>query len=154
MGDRTLDIAGIEERIPHRHPLLLLDQVRDIEPGESAVGIKHVTGDDFFFQGHFPGRPIMPGVLVVEALAQTAAVLVAISLDLRGDDTDIYFLSVEEARFRKPVLPSTELALHVQRLQARRQVWRFSGEAKVDETVVANCRFTAMFNMRESAGAG
>ena len=127
-------ISGIMERIPHRYPFLLIDRVIDIHPGESAIGIKNVTVNENFFQGHFPEHPIMPGVLIVEAMAQTAAIV----------DKLVYFMSIDNARFRKPVLPGHTLHLHVTKEHGRGKVWRFKGEAKADGVLMAEATFTAM----------
>lgn len=139
-----LDIHAIMKLLPHRYPFLLLDKLTRIVPGESAVGIKNVTINEPFFVGHFPQRPIMPGVLIVEAMAQTAAALVVHTLGEETHGKLVYFMSVEGARFRKPVEPGAVLHLEVQKEQARRNVWRFKGEAQVDGAVVAEASFTAM----------
>ena len=139
-----VDIAGIMERIPHRYPFLLIDRVRDIHPGESAIGIKNVTANEPFFQGHFPGHPIMPGVLIVEAMAQTAAIVVIEALESTAADKLVYFMSIDSARFRKPVLPGHTLHLHVTKEHGRGKVWRFKGEAKADGVLMAEATFTAM----------
>jgi 3-hydroxyacyl-[acyl-carrier-protein] dehydratase len=140
----AVDIMRIMEMIPHRYPMLLVDRVSDIVPGESAVGLKNVTINDGFFQGHFPGKPVMPGVLIVEALAQAAAVLVVKGL---GDDAEgklVYFMSIDGAKFRKPVVPGDQLKLHVSIERARRNIWSFLGEARVEGTLVAEASFKAM----------
>jgi len=139
-----IDISGIMDRIPHRYPFLLIDKVVDIEPGEYAVGIKNVTVNEPFFQGHFPGHPIMPGVLIVEAMAQTAAIVVIEGLEDVSSDKLVYFMSIDNARFRKPVLPGHTLHLHVEKEQGRARVWRFKGQAKADGIVMAEATFTAM----------
>lgn len=139
-----LDIHAIMKLLPHRYPLLLLDKLTQIVPGQSAVGIKNVTINEPFFAGHFPQRPIMPGVLIVEAMAQTAAALVVHSLGEQTHGKLVYFMSVENARFRKPVEPGATLHLAVIKEQARRNIWRFKGEARVDGVVVAEASFTAM----------
>lgn len=151
MGDQpaeppgtAADIDRIMELIPHRYPILLVDRVEDIVDRMSAVGIKNVTANEPFFAGHFPGRPIMPGVLIVEALAQTAAVLAAHSLGGEGQAQPVYFMSISEAKFRRPVLPGHCLALEVRVEKARGRVWRFSGIARVADEVMAEARFTAM----------
>lgn len=139
-----VDITGIMERIPHRYPFLLIDRVRDIHPGESAIGIKNVTANEPFFQGHFPGHPIMPGVLIVEAMAQTAAIVVIEAIESSAADKLVYFMSIDSARFRKPVLPGHTLHLHVTKEHSRGKVWRFKGEAKADGVLMAESTFTAM----------
>jgi len=139
-----LDVEEIKRLIPHRYPFLMVDRLTDIVPGERAVGIKNVTINEPFFQGHFPNQPIMPGVLIVEALAQTAGALVAHSLGARDKGKTVYFMSIEDARFRKPVVPGDTVRLYVEKKQMRGNVWRFAGTAKVGEAVVAESTFTAM----------
>ncbi len=139
-----VDIAGIMERIPHRYPFLLIDRVEKIVAGESAVGIKNVTINEPFFQGHFPEHPIMPGVLIVEAMAQTAAIVVIEGIGHTASDKLVYFMSIDEARFRKPVLPGHRLELRVTKQHGRGKVWRFKGEAFAGETLMAESVFTAM----------
>ena len=143
----TIDVIDIEQvirMIPHRYPFLLIDRVRDVVPGERAVGIKNVTINANFFQGHFPAQPIMPGVLIVEAMAQTAAVLVVHTMGAETEGKLVYFMSVENARFRKPVGPGDTLNIHVEKLQNRGKVWKFKGEAKVDGVLMAEAVYTAM----------
>jgi 3-hydroxyacyl-[acyl-carrier-protein] dehydratase len=141
---------GIEEimaLIPHRYPMLLIDRVEDIELGHSAVGIKNVSMNEWYFQGHFPGKPILPGVLIIEAMAQTAAVLVMKTLknSMEADqDKLVYFMSIEEAKFRKPVTPGDVMRLKVVKERSRGAVWKFRGEAWVGETLVDEGIFTAM----------
>lgn len=139
-------VLGYEEitaLIPHRYPMLLVDRVEEIVPGESAVGIKNVTANESYFQGHFPEKPIMPGVMIVEALAQAAGVLVCHTLGV-GSKRMVYFMSIEEARFRKPVLPGHTVKLHVQKIQSRSNIWKFKGEARVEGQLHAEAIFTAM----------
>lgn len=143
-----IDIAGIMAAIPHRYPFLMLDRVVDLVLGMSAVGIKNVTANENFFQGHFPGHPVMPGVLIVEAMAQTAAILVVETL---GDDAKgriVYFMSIDGAKFRRPVGPGDQLRIHITKQQQRGMVWKFYGEAKVDGVVVAEATYTAMIRNR------
>ena len=130
--------------LPHRYPFLLIDKVRDIIPGESAVGIKNVTINEPFFPGHFPGHPVMPGVLVVEAMAQTAAAMVGVSMDEDTEDRVVYFVAIDNARFRKPVVPGNVLNIHVKKIQRRGSVWKFESAATVDGAAVADAKFTAM----------
>lgn len=144
----SVEIGRIMELIPHRYPFLLIDRVIDIEPGASATGVKNVTMNENFFQGHFPGEPIMPGVLIVEAMAQTAGVLALLSDDV-GTDPDgppakVYFMTISDARFRKPVVPGDVLHLKVEKDRSRGNVWRFKGAAYVGETLVAEAGFSAM----------
>ena len=140
----TLDIDEILKMIPHRYPMLMIDRLEDIISDHSAVGIKNVTANEPYFQGHFPGKPIMPGVLIIEAMAQTAATLVVYTI---GDDVKgslVYFMSVENARFRKMVRPGDTLRVHVERIHKRGNVWKFKGEAKVNGVVCAEATYTAM----------
>ncbi len=139
-----VDINAIMRMIPHRYPFLMIDKVADIVANESAVGIKNVSIAEPHFQGHFPTRPVMPGVLIVEAMAQTAAVLVVETLGAEAAGKLVYFMSVDRARFRKPVVPGDVLYVHVTKDRTRGSVWRFNGEAKVDGTLVAEATFTAM----------
>ena len=140
----TLDIERIMKMIPHRYPFLLVDRVIDVVPNQSAVGIKNVTIGDIWFQGHFPGKPVMPGVMIIEAMAQTAAVLVVHTLGPDAEGKLVYFMSIEGARFRKPVFPGDTLHVHVHKQRTRGNVWKFSGEAKVKSQTVAEATFTAM----------
>ena len=146
----VLDIHAVERMLPHRYPFLLVDRARDLRVGRSIVGLKNVTANEPYFHGHFPGRPIMPGVLVVEAMAQTSALLVGRTLELSAAETDIYFMSVERARFRRPIVPGDQVELHVRVLHARRQVWRFAGTATVGGKRVADAEFTVMYVPRRS----
>lgn len=138
------DINEIKDFLPHRYPFLLIDKVKDVISGESAVGIKCVTSNEQFFQGHFPGNPIMPGVLIIESLAQTAAIVVLDFLQMKDANKKVYFMTIEEARFRKPVIPGDYLELHVQKIRNRNTVWKFKGEAIVDGQVVAEATYSAM----------
>jgi 3-hydroxyacyl-[acyl-carrier-protein] dehydratase len=140
----SVEIEQIMNMIPHRYPFLLVDRVIDLVAGESATGIKNVTINEPFFQGHFPGRPVMPGVLIVEAMAQTAGVVVIQSLD--NDDTSklVYFMSIESARFRKPVTPGDTLHIHVTKRARRGNAWKFTAQAKVDGVVVSDASYSAM----------
>ncbi|MDF2368708.1 3-hydroxyacyl-ACP dehydratase FabZ [Sneathiella sp.] len=140
----TLDILQVMEMIPHRYPLLLVDRLVDIVPGVSATGIKNVTMNEPQFQGHFPGRPIMPGVMIVESMAQTAGVLVIKTLGAESQGKQVLFMSIDNARFRKPVTPGDTMHVHVHVKQSRGVVWRFSGEAHVDGKKVAEADFSAM----------
>ncbi len=139
-----LDTERIMQLLPHRYPFLLIDKVRDIVPGESAVGIKNVSINEPFFQGHFPGHPVMPGVLVVEAMAQTAAAMVVVFMGEDTEDRLVYLISIENARFRKPVVPGDVLNIHVKQKQGRGSVWKFESKATVDGVTVADANFTAM----------
>jgi len=139
-----VDILELMELIPHRQPFLMLDRVEDIVVREYATGIKNVTINEPFFLGHFPVRPVMPGVLIIEAMAQTAAVLVVETLGEKALGKLVYFMTIENARFRKPVVPGDQLKLHVSIQRNRGNVWKFSGEAKVGDMVVAEGAFSAM----------
>lgn len=136
-----MDVKEIQNILPHRYPFLLVDRILELKPGEKAVGIKNVTINEPFFTGHFPGNPIMPGVLIIEALAQVAAIL-GFRSGVQGDT--VYFMSIEKAKFRKPVVPGDCLRLEITILQHRGNVWKFSGNATVDEKLVAEADFTAM----------
>ena len=140
----TLDVMRIMEMIPHRYPFLMIDRVVDLIPDVSAVGIKNVTINEHHFQGHFPRQPVMPGVLIIECMAQTAAVLVVETLEGAAAGKLVYFMSIEEGRFRKPVVPGDRLHIHVTMLRRRGAVWKFSAEARVDGVLMAQARFTAM----------
>lgn len=139
-----VDINAIMRMIPHRYPFLMIDRVADIVVNESAVGIKNVSIAEPHFQGHFPTRPVMPGVLIIEAMAQTAAVLVVKTLGAEAEGKLVYFMSVDKARFRKPVVPGDVLHVHVTKDRMRGNVWRFNSEAKVDGTLAAEATFAAM----------
>jgi 3-hydroxyacyl-[acyl-carrier-protein] dehydratase len=137
----------IRNTIPHRYPFLLVDRITELEPNVKAIGLKNVSANEPFFQGHFPDAPIMPGVLIIEAMAQVAGIL-AFRSGVEGDV--VYFMSIEKAKFRKPVTPGDQLKLVVNVLQSRNNVWRFSGEAFVDDKLVAETEFTAMITWKES----
>jgi len=140
----AVDIAGVMQMIPHRYPFLLVDRVIEISADRSAIGIKNVTINEAFFQGHFPQNPVMPGVLIIEAMAQTAAVLVVHSLGPSAAGKLVYFMSIENAHFRKPVTPGDQLRIHVNKERSRGNVWKFSAEAKVDGRLVAEATYAAM----------
>lgn len=141
---KVIDIHRVIQMIPHRYPFLMVDRVVDVIPNESAVGIKNVTINEPFFQGHFPSRPVMPGVLIIEAMAQTAAVLVVETLGEHAEGKLVYFMSVDNARFRKPVEPGDRLMVHVFKERSRGNVWKFRGEAKVDGKLMAEATYAAM----------
>jgi 3-hydroxyacyl-[acyl-carrier-protein] dehydratase len=140
----VLDIARIVQCIPHRFPFLLIDRVVDVERNVGAVGIKNVTINEHFFAGHFPGHPVMPGVLIIESMAQTAAVLVVETLGPESEGKLVYFMMIEGAKFRRPVHPGDQMRIHVRKERNRGQVWKFTAEAKVDGVVVAEAAFGAM----------
>jgi 3-hydroxyacyl-[acyl-carrier-protein] dehydratase len=139
-----VDIARIMEAIPHRFPFLMIDRMVDVVLNQSAVGIKNVSVNEPFFQGHFPGHPVMPGVLIIEAMAQSAAVLVVETLGPRARGKVVYFMSVEGAKFRRPVVPGDQLRIHVTKERNRGNVWKFNAVARVDEVSVAEATYTAM----------
>ncbi len=144
MANKNLTLKEIKKLIPHREPMLLIDKVKVIEHFERAVGEKKIKNDAHFFKGHFPKKPIMPGVFIIEALAQTASVLVMHSLKMTSDNKLVYFMSLENAKFRKPVLPNSKLCLYVKKKQHRGLVWKFYGEAKVNNIKVAEAIYSAM----------
>ncbi len=139
-----IDLDGIMARIPHRYPFLLIDKLVEVKPGESAVGIKNVTCNEPYFQGHFPDRPVMPGVLIVEAMAQAAGVHVAVSLGPEASGKMVYFMTIESARFRAPVVPGDQLRLEVKHLRSRLSVFKYEGRALVDGRLVAEATYSAM----------
>ena len=141
---KSLDIAAILNALPHRYPLLLVDRVVSLEPDERIHAVKAVSFSEQHFQGHFPGRPIMPGVLQVEALAQAAAILGIESLELSGTGKLVYFMAIDGAKFRAPVEPGCLLDLHVEFTQKRSRVCKFKGAASVEGKVTCDCEFTAM----------
>jgi len=140
----SFDIQKVKELLPHRYPFLYIDKMRDVVLGKSAVGIKNVTINEDIFQGHFPDKPVFPGVLIVEAMAQTASALVVESLDLSKEKPLVYFMSLEATKFRKLVQPGDQLELHVSLLRHRGKVWKFRGEGVVDGKLVAEAELTAM----------
>jgi 3-hydroxyacyl-[acyl-carrier-protein] dehydratase len=139
----TIEVDEIMQMIPHRYPFLLIDRVKDVVFDTSAVGIKNVTVNEPFFQGHFPGHPIMPGVLLIEAMAQTSAVLV-IKTTGKVAGSVVYFMTVDNSRFRKPVRPGDQVKLHVEKVRNRGNVWKFKGEARVDGKLMAEAAYSAM----------
>lgn len=143
-ADTAFDIPRILKALPHRYPMLLVDRVAELKKGEEITAIKAVTFNEGFFQGHFPGRPIMPGVLQIEALAQAAGILAVETLDLAGSGKLVYFMAIEDAKFRKPVEPGCLLKLEAEFIQRRATVCKFAGRALVDGVLAAEARFTAM----------
>lgn len=139
-----LDIKRVMAALPHRYPMLLVDRVESLDPEKGIVAIKAVTINEPFFQGHFPARPIMPGVLIVEALAQAAGVLAVEALGLAGTGKLVYFMAIEGAKFRQPVEPGVLLKLEVEFVQKRSSVCKFAGRATIDGTLAAEASFTAM----------
>src|SRR3954451_5163511 len=140
----VLDIARIMHAIPHRYPMLMIDRVVDMIRDRSATGVKNVTANENFFQGHFPGHPVMPGVLIVESMAQTAAVLVVETLGPDSAGKLVYFMSIEGAKFRRPVTPGDQLRIHVSKERNRGNVWKFNAVARVEGASVAEATYAAM----------
>ncbi len=145
----SADIQLIQRIIPHRYPFLLVDKVLEINGTESALGIKNITMNEPHFQGHFPGLPVMPGVTMVEAMAQTAAVMVGVSLDLADKDMKVYFMAIDKVKFRRKVGPGDVLEMRVNTLRGKPggRVWRFGGVASVGGEMAAEAEFTAMMDM-------
>ena len=140
----SLDIARIMHAIPHRYPMLMIDRMVDVILGHSAVGVKNVSVNEHFFQGHFPNHPVMPGVLIIESMAQTAAVLVVETLGGDAAGKLVYFMTIESAKFRRPVVPGDQLRLLVVKERRRANVWKFQGTATVNGVSVAEATFAAM----------
>lgn len=143
-NNTQIDINRIMEMIPHRYPILLVDRVLEIEAGERAVALKNVTMNEPHFQGHFPNFPVMPGVLIVEAMAQTSALVCVESLGAEAEGKVVFFMTIDNARFRKPVTPGDSMIIEVTKVRARANVWKFEGVAKVDDQVCAEATFSAM----------
>ncbi|EHD13698.1 (3R)-hydroxymyristoyl-[acyl-carrier-protein] dehydratase [Commensalibacter intestini A911] len=139
-----IDIEGIMSAIPHRYPFLLIDRMINVRKGLSATGIKNVSVNENFFQGHFPSRPVMPGVLIIEAMAQTAAVLVVKTLGKEFEGKLVYFMTIDNAKFRRPVGPGDQIHIDVVKERQRANVWKFRGVAKVEGVSVAEAIFSAM----------
>ena len=146
----TADIQLIQRILPHRYPFLLVDRVEDIDGTKTARGIKNVTMNEPHFQGHFPGMPIMPGVTIIEALAQTAAVMVGTTLELNDKNMLIYFMAIDKCKFRRKVVPGDVLNLHVKTLRAGTKIWKFKGIADVNGQMAAEAEFTAMMDLSEN----
>lgn len=144
----TVNIGRILEMLPHRYPMMLVDRLLDVRPGESAVGLKNATFNEPHFQGHFPGHPVMPGVLIIESMAQTAAALVVGTIGEEAEGKLVYFMTIENARFRRPVVPGDQMRIQVYKERSRGAVWKFRGEVTVDGTVAAEAVFSAMIRDR------
>ncbi len=140
----TIDISRIMEMLPHRYPMLMIDKVVEVVPDTSAVGIKNVTINEPYFQGHFPDHPVMPGVLIIEAMAQTSAVLVMETMGAEAEGRLVYFMSIDQARFRKPIMPGDTVRIQVIKQRQRGNVWKFKGEARVGESLMAEATYSAM----------
>lgn len=144
MNIGAMDIQQVMAAIPHRYPMLLVDRVEEIVPGESIIAVKGVTMNEHFFQGHFPGRPIMPGVMIIEAMAQTAAIMAVTELNLLDSGKLVYFMAIDGAKFRSPVEPGCLLTFKVKYTRKRFPVCKFAGEAWIGDRLAASCDFTAM----------
>jgi len=147
----TADTLRVMKLLPHRYPFLMVDRIIDMDRDESAIGIKAVSMNEPFFQGHFPGFPIMPGVLIVEGLAQTAGALCVSNYDTSYKPQLVYFMGIDRAKFRKPVLPGDLLHYHVKKLRSRGKAWRFYGEARVNGQIVAEAEVSALILDPEEA---
>ena len=151
MSDTLLraDIQLLQRILPHRYPFLLVDRVEGIDGTQSALGIKNVTMNEPHFQGHFPGTPIMPGVTIIEAMAQTAAVMVGTALDLADKEMLIYFMAIDKCKFRRKVIPGDQLRMRLTTLRGKPggKVWKFGGVATVDGDMAAECEFSAMMDL-------
>lgn len=143
-GKSVLEVDDLMQILPHRYPILLVDRLVDIVPGEGAVGIKNVTYNEPIFQGHFPQKPVMPGVFMIEAMAQTAAAYTSYTEDLDTEGKIVLFMGLDKARFRRPVVPGDQIRIAVRTVQRRPPVWRFEGVASVDGKKVAEAQFSAM----------
>ena len=148
----TADIALIQRIIPHRYPFLLVDKVVDIDGYQTATGIKNVTMNEPHFQGHFPGKPIMPGVTIIEAMAQTAAVMVGTALDMADKNMLVYFMAIDKCKFRRMVVPGDVLELKLQTARGKPggKVWKFTGVAEVEGEMACEAEFTAMMDLPKS----
>lgn len=144
MSEHTIDIMRIMDMIPHRYPILLVDRIVDYVPDQSAVGLKNVTFNEPHFQGHFPRMPVMPGVLIIEAMAQTSAILVVQTLGKASEGKLVYFMTIDEAKFRKPVTPGDSMYIHVTKERSRGNIWKFRGEARVNDVLCAEATYSAM----------
>lgn len=145
---QSADLDLIQQILPHRYPFLLVDKVLDIDAGKTATGIKNVTFNEPHFQGHFPGTPIMPGVTIIESMAQTAGVMVGMSLGLTQGNLLIYFMTIEKAKFRRKVVPGDVMKMYIETKRGGSKVWKFTGRAEVDGELAAQADFTAMMDLK------
>ena len=143
----SADLALIQRIIPHRYPFLLVDKVRDIHIGKSCIGIKNITFNEPQFQGHFPGMPIFPGVMIIEAMAQTSGILVGLSMDLVDKNAKVFVMGVDGVKFRRKVVPGDVLELHVKAVRGGGKVWKFEGRAMVEGDLACEATFMAMFDV-------
>ncbi len=148
----VMDVLQIMQAIPHRYPFLLIDRVVDLVPNVSAIGVKNVSVNESFFAGHFPNHPVMPGVLIIESMAQTSAVLVVTTLGPEAQGKVVYFMSIEGAKFRRPVVPGDQVRIHVVKQRNRGNVWKFHAIARVDGVSVAEATYAAMIMDRAPPG--
>ena len=146
-----IDVNRIMDMIPHRYPILMVDRILSIDPGQKAVALKNVTINEPHFLGHFPGFPVMPGVLIIEAMAQTAALVVVEAMGDEAKGKVVFFMSIDEAKFRKPVVPGDSMHIHVEKVQARGPVWKFSGKAMVGDKLCAEATFSAMITDKQAS---
>jgi 3-hydroxyacyl-[acyl-carrier-protein] dehydratase len=141
--ETPMDVQAIMQHIPHRYPFLLVDRILELEPNKRVVGLKNVSMNEPFFQGHFPGTPIMPGVLILEAMAQTSGVLAIVSMEKSGENALMYFMGLDQVKFRKMVVPGDQLIMELEVLKQRKKIMKLAGTAKVDGQVVAEAQLMA-----------
>ena len=150
---QVADLDLIKRIIPHRYPMLMVDRVTDIYLGKSAIGHKMVTANEPHFQGHFPRFPVMPGVLIIEAMAQTASIMVGLTNDLIDNDVLVYFLGLDKCKFRKMVVPGDALRLEITTIRSGAKIWKFSGKAMVGDNIAAQADFSAMIDDPTAGGS-
>ncbi|MCF8495662.1 MAG: 3-hydroxyacyl-ACP dehydratase FabZ [Alphaproteobacteria bacterium] len=146
-----IDIRRIMEMIPHRYPLLMVDRILELVPGERALSLKNITMNEPQFEGHFPGFPVMPGVLIIESMAQTAAIVVVEALGKEAEGKVVYFMTIDEARFRRPVVPGDSMHVHVEKVRSKGPVWKFRGVATVEGKTCAEATFSAMITDKSAS---